>query len=432
MTLVTTQRAYDPRMDLRSPSVAEHVAELAGALAPQGAELSADVYDLILREIPQLRLDRQGLTLLDAGVSENVATVLHVLQHGIDIEGIRIPPTAEAHARRLAQRGVPLTALLRSYRIGATRFQHWCFQELARRTADATVVSAVALFITEVTASYIDRVSEELVSAYELERENWLRNLSAARDGRVKALLRGERVDVGSSEAILGYRLRQHHVGVVCWMHEADAGGGALARLERATIDAAERGACEGRPMFIPKDGSCAWAWLPLGGRHSLAAEASAVSDDDIRFAFGAAGVDLDGFRRTHQQALGAQAVAIAAGPSGPTVTSFRDVAPLALMANSIELTRAWVADTLGALADDDEGSARLRDTLRVFLGEKGSFKATAEKLILHRNTVQYRVRKAEDVLGTNVDENRLQIELALLACRWLGAAVLRSGPHRV
>ena len=332
----------------------------------------------------------------------------------------------------MAQRGVPLTAVLRSYRIGATRFQHWCFQELARRTADATVVSAAGLLITEVIASYIDRVSEELVSTYEYEREHWLRNLSAARDGRVKALLRGERVDIDSSEVILGYRLRQHHVGVVCWMHDADAGAGALARLERATVDAAERGGCEGRPMFVPQDGSCAWAWLPLGGRRSLAAEASAASGDDIRFAFGAAGAGLDGFRRTHQQALGAQVVAMAAGPSGPTVTSFGDVAPLALMANSIELTRAWVAETLGALADDDERSARLRDTLRVFLREKGSFKATAEKLTLHKNTVQYRVRKAEDVLGVRVDDNRLQIELALLACRWLGVAVLRSGPHRV
>ena len=41
-------------------------------------------------------------------------------------------------------------------------------------------------------------------------------------------------------------------------------------------------------------------------------------------------------------------------------------------------------------------------------------------------------VRKAEDVLGVHIDENRLQIELALLACRWLGVAVLRSDPHRV
>jgi len=64
-------------------------------------------------------------------------------------------------------------------------------------------------------------VSEEVVSAYEAEKENWLRNLGAARAARVRALLRGERVDVDSSEAILEYRLRQHHVGVVCWVGEA-------------------------------------------------------------------------------------------------------------------------------------------------------------------------------------------------------------------
>ena len=332
----------------------------------------------------------------------------------------------------MAQRGVPLTAVLRSYRIGATRFQHWCFQELARRTADATVVSAAGLFMTEVIASYIDRVSEELVSTYESEREHWLRNLSAARDGRVKALLRGERVDIDSSEAILGYRLRQHHVGVVCWMHGADAGAGALARLERATVDAAKRGGCEGRPMFVPQDGSCAWAWLPLGGQRSLAAEriSGVRRRHPVRVRCGrcgprrlppdsSAGVGSPGGRR------GSRSV----GADGDELS---DVAPLALMANSIELTRAWVVDTLGALADDDEQSARLRETLRVFLSEKGSFKATAEKLTLHKNTVQYRVRKAEDVLGARLDENRLQIELALLACRWLRGAVLRSGPHRV
>ena len=70
--------------------------------------------------------------------------------------------------------------------------------------------------------------------------------------------------------------------------------------------------------------------------------------------------------------------------------------------------------------------SSVLRDTLRVFLQESGSFKATAERLTLHKNTVQYRVRKAEESLGRPVGEDRLQVELALLASQWLGPAVLR------
>jgi DNA-binding PucR family transcriptional regulator len=77
-------------------------------------------------------------------------------------------------------------------------------------------------------------------------------------------------------------------------------------------------------------------------------------------------------------------------------------------------------------LADDDDHHARLRDTLRVFLEKNGSFKATAERLILHKNSVQYRVRKAEEALGHPLDDNRLQVELALLASQWLGTTVLR------
>jgi DNA-binding PucR family transcriptional regulator len=108
-------------------------------------------------------------------------------------------------------------------------------------------------------------------------------------------------------------------------------------------------------------------------------------------------------------------------------VTGFSEVAPVALMSGSIELLRDWVTETLGALADDDEHNARLRDTLGVFLQENGSYKATAERLMLHKNTVQYRIRKAEESRGRPVGENRLHVELALLASRWLGPAVLRQ-----
>jgi hypothetical protein len=286
--------AYDPSVDRSSPTVAQSAAEVSGALAPRTAELTADIYDLIVREIPQLRADRRVLALLEASVGENVATLLHVQQHGIDIDHVHAPAAAEEYARRLAQRGVPIAALLRAYRIGSARFQDWCLQELGRRTDDGALVSAAGLRIAETTASYIDLVSEEVVAAYEAEKENWLGNLSAARAARVRALLQGERVDLDSSEAVLGYRLRQHHVGVVCWVGGAEAGGGALARLEQATVEVARRAQCQGRPIFLPQDESSAWAWLPLGARGSLAVpggrSGAAGAEPAIRFACGAAG----------------------------------------------------------------------------------------------------------------------------------------------
>ena len=422
-------------MDTSPPPASQRAPEVATTLAGRVGEVSADVYQLIVREIPQLRADSRVLALLDASVAENVSTALHILQHDIDVAQVNAPAAAQEYARRLAQRGVPMTALLRAYRIGATRFQQWCLEELARRVDDAPAVSATGLRIAEVTAAYIDRVSEEVAAVYAAEQGTWVRNLSVARTSRVRALLNGDRVDVDGSEAILGYRLRQHHVGVVCWLDDAESGGAALTRLDRAVAGVAHRAGCEARPVFVPQDDACAWAWLPLGARDTFTPPApddtDPPADRGIRFAFGAVGAGLPGFRRTHRQALGAHAVALAAGPAGRPTTSFDDVAPLALMTGSIELLRDWVVDTLGPLSGDDQQSARLRDTLRVFLRENGSYKATAERLSLHKNSVQYRIRKAEEALAHPVDRHRLSVEVALLAAHWLGGAVLDRGASR-
>ena len=50
----------------------------------------------------------------------------------------------------------------------------------------------------------------------------------------------------------------------------------------------------------------------------------------------------------------------------------------------------------LADLAFDDESHARLRDTLQVF-PRAGRYTVTAERLSLHKNGVQYRIRKAEE-----------------------------------
>jgi DNA-binding PucR family transcriptional regulator len=64
---------------------------------------------------------------------------------------------------------------------------------------------------------------------------------------------------------------------------------------------------------------------------------------------------------------------------------------------------------------------------LRIFLSTGGSYTATADRLQMHKNTVHYRVNKAEEMRGRSLQEDRLDVELALLACESLGPAVLRS-----
>ena len=179
---------------------------------------------------------------------------------------------------------------------------------------------------------------------------------------------------------------------------------------------------------------SITWAWLPLGLRDTFdAAGASTVGlDGDIQFAFGDAAKGTSGFRLTHRQAVATQAVALAAGSPPPRAVTFSEVAPVAMMLGSDDLLRAWVLSTLAGLAADDEHHARLRETLLVFLQSGGSYKTTAERLMLHKNTVQYRIRKANESLGRPVGENRHDVELALRASHWLGSSVLQHGPDHV
>jgi DNA-binding PucR family transcriptional regulator len=153
--------------------------------------------------------------------------------------------------------------------------------------------------------------------------------------------------------------------------------------------------------------------------------------DGDIHFAFGDAAKGTTGFRLTHRQAIAAQAVALAAGSPPLRAVAFSEVAPVAMMLGSPELLRAWVLGTLAGLATDDEHHARLRDTLLAFLHTKSSYKATAERLMVHKNTVQYRIRRAEESLGRPVGENPHDLELALRASQWLGSSVLQPARER-
>jgi DNA-binding PucR family transcriptional regulator len=411
-----------------SPAVAELMAEVAAAVNRQSAVVCQDIHETILREIPELGDDKPVLALHASHVQSNVETILQILQHQIDLATVQGPAAAVEYARRLAQRGTPLTALLRAYRVGHACFSDWLFRELARQADDAQLIIATTLSMSKTVAGYIDQTSEEMVMAYSQERENWLRNRSAVRAARVRELLSGERIEVGATEAALGYRLRQYHVGVVCWVGDAAAAVDEITRLERAVSRVAAQMACAGDPVFLPRDESSAWAWLPLGIRDTFdcAAAGTADVDADIHFAFGDAAKGTTGFRLTHQQARAVQMVALAGGSPAPRAVLFGQVAPVAMMLASRELLAPWVSGTLADLATDDEHHERLRETLLVFLQSGGSYKTTAEQLMLHKNTVQYRIRKAEESLGRPVGDSRQGVELALLASHWLGSAVLR------
>ena len=424
-------------LDTRQPAAqpagghdaARLVEEVAGALVERSPEISADVVAHLLREMPELRTGERDIGLLAAGVQQNVATLLHALEHDIDRGAIEAPAAAAAYGRRLAQRGTPVVALERAYRISHGDILEHCCAQLAEGDADAAVTACAAVRMTRATFAYADRVAAQVIEAYEAERHLWGNGRAAERSERVTALLAGEDIDVEATELALGYRLRRRHVGLVAWVDEAGNGATELALLDRVVRRVAERAGAAGAPLFVPRDATSAWAWVPLASGQALPEGGLELSAQDVEerahIVVGDPEDNVDGFGRTHRQALRVEAVALAAGATRRRVTAFADIRPVALMSADLDGTREWVRETLGPLAADTVQNARLRETVRIYLSA-GGYTAAAARLIVHTNTVHYRVQKAEEVRGRPVAYDRLEVELALLACHWLGAAVLQ------
>lgn len=412
-------------MQVDNDALDQELSALAAEVSRRVAGLTQDIWRLVTEGIPSLREDDLLAKLLDASVEENVVTLLHVFEHRIDPATVNAPAAAVEYARRLAQRGMPIVALIRAYRIGHGRFLARCVAELEGKPVNAAVVARML----DLSFRYIDRVSEQVIEIYQQERDRWLLTQSAVQVARVRAVLHQDEVDVDATEPALGYHLRQHHLCVVGWVTDDPPAGDGLVRIDRLAAAAATILGCPTRPLFVPQDETMAWIWFPLGAVSrippDLLVKAFDNGDDGVRLAVGEPAAGPAGFRGSHRQALRTRDVALVAEP-GTRVTTFAEVGPVALLSADVAATRTWVRDTLADLAVDDEARARLRETLRVFLSSGASYTATAERMTLHKNSVQYRVRKAEEALGAPIQDRRAEVELALRACKFLGRAVLK------
>ncbi|MTD57352.1 ABC transporter substrate-binding protein [Amycolatopsis sp. RM579] len=385
---------------------------------------------LYARELPHLVNDDESVvSLLSASLFQNIDTALRIFQHGIDPTRVEAPAAAMEYARRLAQRGTPVVDLIRAYYLGQTAILNYALTEAAEQIHDSQVLGAMMSKALTGTFAFIDRVTQQVVSAYQEERDRWLLNRNAVRAARVRELLDGDMFDIDTLETALGYRLRGTHLAMIVWHAVEPKQGNALASLQSVTAAIAECLQTAGAALLVPADERCAWVWFPL--------EKVALPDEDhvqrvlakaeptVRLVFGDPADGIEGFRRSHRQAERVHALSTAAGEQCERALTFRDVGAIALMTADLSAARSWVADTLGALATDDEQHERLRETLLVFLATGSSYTAAAARLTMHKNSVQYRVRKAEETIGKPVIDNRLDVELALRLCRRLGTAVL-------
>src|SRR6476620_8811365 len=93
------------------------------------------------------------------------------------------------YARRLAQHGVPVHGLVRAYRVGQRRMNELVFAEVQATDMEPMARVAVLEKMSATMFAYIDWMSQQVVEAYEEERERWLENQNSLRALRVREIL---------------------------------------------------------------------------------------------------------------------------------------------------------------------------------------------------------------------------------------------------
>jgi DNA-binding PucR family transcriptional regulator len=411
--------------------VAKSAALIIGRLDDKLAEIGRSLQELLVTELPEIGGDGELLDLVHDSIQGNLDTFIPAIRHGIPMDHVEPPTAALEHARRLAQRGVDADFLVRTYRLGHQAVVGIVLDEIRAAQLETRLGLDVFEQITSTSFRYIDKISPLVLTAYQNERDRWLANQNRLRALRVRELLDGSEIDIDEVTNVIRYPLHRNHLSLIVWCSESE-NGNELVVMERFVTELAKSLGAGERPLFVAADRVTGWAWVPLTTEAALDAvrrtrDFADAHADAPWIAAGDPLAGVDGFRRSHRQALVARAVVLASGSHPPAVTVASDpgLVVAAQFCTDLEDARAWVGDVLGPLASTTDSDERMRETLREFLHTGSSFKATADELHLHVNSVKYRVQRALERRGKPLSDDRLDVETALLLCHWFNTAVL-------
>jgi DNA-binding PucR family transcriptional regulator len=321
-------------------------------------------------------------------------------------------PTQLQLARDLVRRGLD-QAILDSHRAGqGAAWQRWmriCFG-LTRDPGElegllAVTAASIQAFVDETIAAVAERMDSE--------RDTLTRGSEGERRDLVALILQGAPVSRTRADALLRYDLNGAHTAAVVWSPEHDCD---LGRLER-TAEALMQATSARQRVTVLAATTTIWVWLSataLPDREEL--DAALRRTAEVRVALGGPAGGIEGFRRSHHDAIETQRFMAKPGRRAPRVVVFTDIQLASLSTQDAARAERYVKEVLGDLA---EAPRELRDTVSTYLAEFGNASATAARLITHRNTVLRRLARADQLLPRPLREDPLQIGVALEMVRW-------------
>jgi DNA-binding PucR family transcriptional regulator len=402
------------------PDRARELAERLG-YGPAGwaVELGARMAAAITAEIPQLAVDAVAAE-IHKGCEAVALGALAALAHDDDVT-VAAMPEVLAGPMEVVARGIGVEHVLRSIHVAHATAAGVLFDAAESLVPEPQRFSEmrrinVALF------GIVDLLTERMADEYARAHEEWLTSSAALRAEIVEDLLEGTAVPMDRVTRILGYDLSRQHLAVVVWTVAAMPAE--PAQLKAAATEVLSAAGCVST-LILPVGAHRVWAW---GSRTSQPAESVVPTTPPargVRVAIGLGGAGLEGFRNSHRQAADAARVG-AISTRDAWSFSYADLDMVAMLSTDLHAARVFVARELGALAGDTESVATMRRTLKRYLDRDRSLATTAADLHIARNTVAYRVQRAEQLRGRPATERRLQLHAALTLVDELGDAVLR------
>lgn len=390
----------------------------AGELAARAAEISVAANDFTSERLPELLVSAEALEVNRASTEASIRDFAEVLLAGADPgEAARLTSPTLAYARDGAHHAIPLATLMRSYRLAHAATARHFNAILETHARDAEELHRASELASEWMFAYVDAALCLVEEVYSAERDRWLRSATASQAETIGIILAKAPIDVEVASRRLRHDVRRVHVGAIAWLDSHEEGRNTQALLESAIRDVAAA-IGDQKPLVHPLGILSAAAWI---GSHSDVP--SKVLDElrfrtatapGVRIAVGEPARGIAGFRASHLEALEAQRVARSAGRPPGSVTRYHNVSLRALATVDAEQAGAFVRRELGDLGATDEATRRLAATLRTYLEENGSRGRAAKRLHVHENTVAYRIRQAEELLGRPVDTRTLELRAAL------------------
>lgn len=281
---------------------------------------------------------------------------------------------------------------------------------------------ALLRFLIPSIGEFFDETLAAMLSEYLAERQRLMAHELSNRQRMISALVAGQRVAGEHALDVLGVDLDHHHLALV--LSPVDSSGPALdvhnnvGRTAAAVADFLDAGP----PLTFLPDSGLVWCWISRATPFPddcTDVLSSVCARRQVHIAAGVPASGAAGFRRSHLAALDAHRVAETAGDRA--LTTYRDVGLAALLSADPERARWFVDEELRDLAAGDPKTADLRATALEYLRTGQNLLSTAAALHIHRNTVVYRLKNIERLLGRGLEERPLEIHAALALMERIG-----------